>query len=101
MRPPPALKSRARINSRSATEEAEADQAIFVKLITWSSIDRSVARIREAFRRAGNTRNTIKVFPGADHTTALTPTTATGEKGSDGANEGPNFAPGYLDTMMA
>jgi uncharacterized protein len=62
-------------------------------------VDRSVARIREAFRRAGNTRHTIKVFPGADHGITLTPNPATSEKGSAGANEVPKFAPGYLDTM--
>jgi pimeloyl-ACP methyl ester carboxylesterase len=62
-------------------------------------VDRSVARIREAFQRAGNTRYTIKVFPGADHGINLAPNPAASEQGSVGANKGPNFAPGYLDTM--
>lgn len=62
-------------------------------------VDRSVKRIREAFRRAGNTRYKIKVFPGADHGISLAPNPATSEKGSVGANEGPTFAPGFFDTM--
>src|SRR5262249_5354058 len=62
-------------------------------------VDRSVARTREAFQRAGNTRYTIKVFPDADHGIALTPNPAKSEKVSDGANEAPKFAPGYLETM--
>ncbi|MGH9938921.1 MAG: alpha/beta fold hydrolase, partial [Blastocatellia bacterium] len=62
-------------------------------------LDRTVERIREALRRAGNTRNTIKIFPGAGHNLMLTPNTDASEQGSVGANEGPNFASGFLDTM--
>jgi pimeloyl-ACP methyl ester carboxylesterase len=59
----------------------------------------SAERTREALRRAGNTRHTIKIFPGADHGIMPTPNPATSEKGSAGANKGTNFAPGFLDTM--
>src|SRR5262245_1355509 len=62
-------------------------------------VDRSVARIRDAFRRAGNTRNTIKVFPGADHGITITPKPSASDQRSTGADEAPKFAPGYLDTM--
>jgi uncharacterized protein len=62
-------------------------------------VDRSIKRIREAFRRAGNTKYATKIFPGADHSLNLTPDAGAGEQRSVEANEGPRFAPGYLDTM--
>src|SRR5262245_2159255 len=62
-------------------------------------VDRSVARTREAFQRAGNTRYTIKVFPGADHGIAIAPKPSASDQRSTGVDEVPKFAPGYLDTM--
>jgi pimeloyl-ACP methyl ester carboxylesterase len=86
----------------AAIAAAQSNDVAFVVAVSAAGVsfaELCVTRIREAFRHAGNTRHTIKVFPGADHTISLTPNPATSEKGSVGANEGPNFAPGYLDTM--
>jgi uncharacterized protein len=62
-------------------------------------VNKSVSRIREAFRRAGNTKYTIKIFPGANHSIIIAPDVGAGERRSVEANEGLPFAPGYLDTM--
>ncbi|HEY6401713.1 MAG TPA: acyl-CoA thioester hydrolase/BAAT C-terminal domain-containing protein [Blastocatellia bacterium] len=64
---------------------------IFGELEDRAPPDLSAKRIREAFLRAGNTKYTIKIFPGADHSITLGTEVAT--------NGGPLFAPGYLDTM--
>jgi len=62
-------------------------------------VERSVERLREAFRRAGNTKYTIKVFLGAEHTISFAPDAGAGRPPSVEANEGLRFAPAYLDTM--
>jgi len=41
----------------------------------------------------------IKIFHGDDHEIMLAPNPSISEYGSDAAKEGPNFAPGRLDTM--
>jgi pimeloyl-ACP methyl ester carboxylesterase len=64
---------------------------IFGELEDRAPVDLSVKRIQEAFRRAGNTKHTIRIFPGADHAINLAPDVAPDEE--------PPFAPGYLDTM--
>jgi dienelactone hydrolase len=62
-------------------------------------VDRSVTRISEAFRRAGNTRRTIKVFPGADHEIMVALNQNASDQRSVAAREGPAFAPSYMDAM--
>jgi pimeloyl-ACP methyl ester carboxylesterase len=62
-------------------------------------VDRSVKGIREAFRRAGNTKHTIKVFPGADHQITVALNQTASDQPSVAANKGRTIAPGYLDAM--
>jgi putative ABC transport system permease protein len=49
--------------------------ALFGLAPAWQSskVNRSVERIREAFWLAGNTRHSIKIFPGVDHEIMLAP----------------------------
>ena len=63
-------------------------------------LDRCVERIREALRRARNSRNMIKVFPGADHELMLSPDAGGGERRSAEVNRERRIALDYLDTMM-
>jgi len=62
-------------------------------------VDKCVERIREALQRAGNSRNMIKVVPGADHELMLAPNTGAREQRSVEVSEGRRIAPDYLDTM--
>jgi uncharacterized protein len=72
---------------------------IFGELEDRAPVTLSVKRIRQAFRRAGNTRYTVKIFPGADHTLSFVPEAGAEKQHSVEVNEGPRFAPGYLETM--
>jgi pimeloyl-ACP methyl ester carboxylesterase len=62
-------------------------------------VDKCVERIREALRRAGNSRNMIKVVPGADHELMLALNYGAKEKRSVEVSEERRVAPDYLDTM--
>lgn len=62
-------------------------------------VDKCVERIREALQRAGNSRNMIKVVPGADHELMLAPNTGAREQRSVEVSADRRIAPDYLDTM--
>ena len=62
-------------------------------------VDKCVERIREALRRAGNSRNLIKVVTGADHELMLAPNTGARERHSVEVSEERRIASDYLDTM--
>jgi dienelactone hydrolase len=66
-------------------------------------VERSVAVVRQRLARGGNRDVTIKVFPRADHRIAVSDTGGRKEA-SERARQrpsgaGPDFAPGYLNTM--
>lgn len=70
---------------------------------TSTSAEASVAVIRQGLAKSGNTDLTVKIFPRAGHRITVSDTGGRKEAEqrakSRSAADGPEFAPGYLDTM--
>jgi alpha-beta hydrolase superfamily lysophospholipase len=70
---------------------------------TLAPVEASIAVVKQALEKAGNSDLTVKIFPRADHRLAVSATGGRKEAADRAktrpAGSDPDFAPGYLDTM--